>query len=123
MKNNIILDQLKQLKDVDFYINDEKIFLDNIKDFDEIIICKKNNSYNQVLFKITFQDYFIDKKYKEFTFHEKFNNGVIPYAKVMIGDILKQTDKMIYFRGHADNSQKIYEGWVPKKSCMIERIY
>ena len=68
--------------------------------------------------KIVFEDYFITG-FPGFDFHDKYNNGVAPFAKVMYGEILKETEKMYYVSVHSDSSDKRWVGWVPKKSCTV----
>ena len=88
-------------------------------------------SFNTVLFmhdlndkggyteiKVTFSDYIINP-FDGFDFHDKFNHGVKPYDKVMYGTIVKETEKMYYFRLHSAYSDKIWEGYCPKKSCVV----
>ena len=68
--------------------------------------------------KIVFADYFV-KPFDGFDFHDKFNNGTPPYAITMYGEILKETEKMYYVSVHSESSDKLWVGWVPKKSCTI----
>ena len=84
---------------------------------DEIIFFKKEKEDNQI--NIVFENYFIHP-FEGFDFHEKYNHNIPPYAKEMIGKIEKETEKMYYFKGHSLTDSKIWEGWVPKKSCTIK---
>lgn len=69
--------------------------------------------------KVVFEDYFITG-FPGFDFHEKFNNGVYPFDKVMYGKIVKETEKMYFFELHTETSDKKWCGWCPKKSCTIK---
>lgn len=86
--------------------------------FDEIVFLSSskkviNTSEKQVIF----EDYII-KPFKGFDLHEKFNKGKIPPEKTMFGFILKETDKMYFFKLRTSDN-RYWEGWCPKKSCKI----
>lgn len=118
--NNIIKEQLNRLNNYNFYINNKQVTIIP-DDFDSLII-KRQGDISADSIKIIFENYFIDKKFKDFTFHDKFNKGIIPYAKILYGEILKESEKMIYFKGHSDSSSEIWEGWIPRKSCIIAHL-
>ena len=84
---------------------------------DSIIFYKQEKSNNNI--KIIFENYFI-YPFEGFDFHDKYNKGIPPYSKEMVGKILKETEKMYYFKGHSLTDPKIWEGWVPKKSCIVK---
>ena len=69
--------------------------------------------------KVIFEDYFITG-FPGFDFHEKFNNNIPPFDKVMYGKIIKETDRMYYFDLHTETSDKQWMGWCPNKSCTIK---
>lgn len=118
--NEIIKEQLNRLINYNFYIDDKQVAIIP-DDFNSLIIKKQGNTSTDSI-KVIFENYFIDKKFKDFTFHDKFNKGIIPYAKVLYGEILKESEKMIYFKGHSDSSSEIWEGWIPRKSCTIVHL-
>ena len=68
--------------------------------------------------KVTFEDYFITG-FDGFDFHNKWNNGIAPYDKVMYGTIDKETPKMYYFNLEDQSHMHHWEGWCPKKSCTV----
>lgn len=74
---------------------------------------------NQHSIKVTFVDYFITG-FDGFDFHDKWNNGIAPFEKVMCGTIEKETAKMYYFKLNNLSYTKQWEGWCPKKCCTIE---
>lgn len=118
--NDIIKEQLNRLNNYNFYINNKQVTI--IPDDCNSLIIKKQGNISVDSIKIIFENYFIDKKFKDFTFHDKFNKGIIPYDKVMYGKILKESEKMVYFKGHSDSNDAIWEGWIPRKSCTIIRL-
>lgn len=88
--------------------------------FSEVIFYKKNR--DDKLIKVIFEDYIINP-FPGFDLHDKWNNGIKPYAKVMYGKIKNETKGMYQLEVHSDVSDKIWTGWCPKKSCTVEEIY
>lgn len=116
--NKILLDQLQKLATAHFDVDGKSGKDFNFsKPFSEILFYRKNNDNNEV--KIIFEDYIINP-FNGFDFHEKWNNNIPPYSKTMYGKIEKETKGMYYFKGHSETDDKIWEGWVPKKSCIIK---
>lgn len=84
--------------------------------FKEVIIPKSATLPMTV--KVEFADYIV-KPFDGFDFHDKWNNGIPPFGKVMYGDILKETDGMWYFELHPLSNFNTWRGWCPKKSCTV----
>ena len=57
--------------------------------------------------------------FEGFDMHDRFNNGIAPYSKVMYGKILQETDKMYKFDLHSDVGDNHWIGWCYKKSCYV----
>lgn len=87
------------------------------ENINEIIFYKKNSINDGVT--IIFENYFVHP-FEGFDFHVKYNHNIPPYSKEMVGYIEKETEKMYYFKGHALTDCKMWEGWVPKKSCTVK---
>ncbi len=87
----------------------------------EIVFLKDANEGTDDKVKVVFESYFITG-FPGFDFHDKFNNGIAPFEKVMYGKILKETDKMYYFDLHSISGDKKWVGWSPKKSCTVTNI-
>ena len=68
---------------------------------------------------VIFENYIINP-FPGFDLHEKWNNGIAPPEKRMFGDILKETAGMYYLSLHTETSGKSWQGWCPKKSCVIK---
>lgn len=117
--NKILLEQLQKLATAHFDVDGKsgKDF-DFTKPFSEILFYRKNKEANNEI-KIIFEDYILNP-FNGFDFHEKWNNNIPPYSKIMYGKIEKETKGMYYFKGHSQSDNKIWEGWVPKKSCTIK---
>lgn len=64
-----------------------------------------------------FESYFV-KPFEGFDFHEKFNRGVPPPEILMEGEIIKETEKMLYIDCGA--GEKRWSGWCPKKCVKIK---
>lgn len=117
--NQILKQQLMKLMTAHFEV-DGKSEKGLPESFSEIVFFKKNKSIN--LIKVTFENYIINP-FPGFDFHDKWNNGIKPYAKVMYGKIINETKGMYQFELHSESSDKVWRGWCPKKSCTIEEIY
>lgn len=116
--DKILEDQLKKLTTAHFEV-DGKTEKDFPESFSEILFLKKNK--NNDLIKVIFENYIINP-FPGFDFHEKWNNGIKPYAKIMYGKIIDETKGMYQFDLHSESDNKIWRGWCPKKSCTIEKI-
>lgn len=89
-----------------------------VKEDGSVVFFSGEAKKEDIEVKIVFEDYFVTG-FPGFDFHEKYNNGVYPYSKVMYGKVLKETEKMFYLRAHQEISERVWEGWCPKKSCTI----
>lgn len=121
MSDRILLSQLEKLKTCRFNV-DGKAEKDFPESFSEVVFFKKDGNSpdaqtNEI--KVVFENYIINP-FPGFDLHEKWNNGVAPYDKVMYGKLLKETKGMYYFELHSEVSDKIWRGWCPKKSCTIK---
>lgn len=143
--NKVIKEQLDMLNSIKHMVDGELV--DSIPDsFNEIQFLKESCGYVNNNKQVIFEDYII-KPFVGFDFHEKFNKGNPPPFKYMKGIIVKETEKMYYFKltpnmftsnfcNHClsknsggylcDNCSKLYnlsnvtwEGWCPKKSCKV----
>ena len=119
MLDKILKTQLMKLKDAHFKVDGkyENSFPDT---FSEIIFYKKDN--NQRYIKVTFENYIINP-FEGFDFHDKWNNGIKPYSKIMYGKVVDETKGMYKFELHSESNDKLWLGWCPKKSCRIEELY
>lgn len=151
--NNLERKQLDMLKTLPHTVDGSDI--ESIpNDFDKIVFHKvgSGNAVSELpkTLVITFEDYII-KPFNGFDFHEKFNNGIAPPFKIMEGEVIKETEKMVYlscgahpvtskFCNHClkygvvnylcDDCKKLYNsidtimwaGWCPKKSVNIKEI-
>lgn len=116
--NEIIRKQLENMFDVPHEIDGKKSN-DIPKSFNEIVFYKNDRqNANKGTVRVEFENYIVFP-FEGFDFHDKFNNGVPPYSKVMYGKILRETDKMYYFDLFSETSDKHWVGWCPKKSCKI----
>lgn len=88
------------------------------EDFTDVTFPRTSTPTEPII-KVVFADYII-KPFKGFDFHDKFNDGVPPYNKVMYGKIIKETPGMYYFEVRSETSNDMWRGWCPKKSCTIE---
>lgn len=113
----IVLDQLRQLTNVRFKVNGEPSN-EVPNEFNDIVYEKQSVGITNEV-KVIFEDYII-KPFEGFDFHDKWNNGIPPYSKVMYGKITKETPKMYYFEVHTDTSTNMWCGWCPKKSCIVK---
>jgi hypothetical protein len=88
--NKILLDQLQKLATAHFDVDGKsgKDF-DFTKPFSEILFYRKNKEANNEI-KIIFEDYILNP-FDGFDFHEKWNNNIPPYSKIMYGKIEKET--------------------------------
>ena len=112
----IILDQLEMLKTLDFQV-DGKSSKDFPKSFSSILFLKKSNNIPKGELKFTFKDYVLTDFMNDF--NKKFNkNKKIP-EKIMLGIIIKDTEKMYYIKVRNKSNTKTFEGWIPKKSVDI----
>ena len=115
--NKIIFEQLNKLKAYPHIV--DGVYTNDIPEKFESIIFKKNDiQLNNTSIQVIFEDYIL-KPFDGFDLHEKFNNGIVPYEKIMYGNIIKETEKMYYFNLHTADSSKTWIGWIPKKSCKI----
>lgn len=116
--DEILKTQLMKLETAHFKIDnkEEKGFSEP---FSEIVFYKKNNK--ESIIKVTFENYIINP-FPGFDFHDKWNNGIKPYSKVMYGKIVNETKGMYKFELHSEYDNKVWSGWCPKKSCFIEEI-
>ena len=99
----------------------------NIPEFDddttELLIQGANKS-NKVDFElgleynIEVEDYIIHP-YPGFTLHDNWNKGIVPTDKQMHVLITKDMGKMICVQAIGLNDNKVWGGWLPKKSCKI----
>lgn len=71
--------------------------------------------------KVVFADYVI-RPFKGFDLHDKWNNGVAPPSQNMYGRIAQETSGMYRFELYDENCEKEWNGWCPKKSCVIIEI-
>ena len=121
MNDKILLSQLEKLKTRHFEV-DGKAENDFPESFSEIVFFKKDTGNKDSIkneVKVIFENYIINP-FPGFDLHDKWNNGIKPYDKVMYGKILKETKGMYYFELHSETSDKIWKGWCPKKSCTIK---
>lgn len=111
--------QLKKLSNQRYSVNNSSNSLDEY--FTEVVFNKKGNDNdgNNGMVKIVFEDYIITP-FNGFDFHDKWNNGVAPYSRVMYGKIVQETKGMYKFEAHSESSDKEWVGWCPKKSCTIK---
>lgn len=119
--NPILQQQLQMLTTVPFKVdgNLSSVMPD---EFNEIVFARESSSdisINEI--KVVFEDYII-KPFEGFDFHDKWNNGVPPYSKIMYGTITKETQGMYYFEVHTETSNKMWSGWCPKKSCSVYSV-
>lgn len=115
--NSIIKEQLVMLSVLDYEVDGKKV--DVIPDkFNEIVFKSNNNKIIDTSEKqVIFEEYII-KPFPGFDFHKKFNKNIAPPSKIMFGFILKETEKMYYFKLRTDKNV-YWEGWCPKKSCKV----
>lgn len=115
--NKILYDQLIKLKSFNHTV-DGKLEEGFPESFSEIVFFKKQSVSQIKELCVVFEDYIV-QPFEGFDFHDKFNNGVPPYDKIMYGTIERETEKMYYLKVHSITSDKIWTGWCPKKSCKI----
>ena len=109
---NILLERLENLKQT-FHFREEN---------GKIIFFKKDNEIGtEDTIKVVFEDYMVHP-YSGFTFNDKFNGGICPFERTMYGNLIRDTEKMYYFKLHTERSLKEWEGWCPKKSCTISYL-
>lgn len=119
MLNKILQEQLQQLMTVPFKV-DGKSSNAIPEDFNEIVFQKDGlTAYRPRDIRVEFADYILNP-FPGFDLHDKWNNGVAPYDKVMYGKITKETEKMFYFEVHSETSGNLWCGWCPKKSCTVK---
>lgn len=116
--NKVILDQLDMLKTLEFQV-DGKPSKDFPESFSEIVFSKSGKNLIDVTEKTFSFEKYIVQPYEGFDFHDKFNKGVAPPEQVMQGYVVKETEKMYYLKLHSSLSNKIWEGWCPKKSVKV----
>ena len=115
-----VLEQIKKLSNLEYTLDNGSIDLDQY--FSEITFKKRNADKQAVdSIRVVFEDYII-KPFDGFDLHEKWNNGVAPYSKIMYGKIIKETAGMYMFTLHSEFSDKTWTGWCPKKSCEIRYL-
>lgn len=113
--DQIILNQLEQLKFYNYIIDNnpnkkDMSSIDNDIIFSKANVVNKSNKYRFIL-----EEYMV-KPYAGFTFNEQFNNGINPPSVVLEGEIIKTAEKMYRIKCND------WEGWVPIKSCRLEKI-
>lgn len=115
--NPIVKEQLEMLTSLEYEVDGKKV--EGIPDRFEEIVFKSNNKNIQVTREkqVIFEKYIVEP-FDGFDFHKKFNKNKIPPAIIMFGFILKETNKMYYFKLRTDDNQ-YWEGWCPKKSCKV----
>jgi hypothetical protein len=116
--NKIILEQLDMLKTLEFQV-DGKPSKDFPESFSEIVFSKSGVKLLDVSEKTFSFEKYIVQPYEGFDFHDKFNKGVAPPEQVMMGCVVKETEKMYYLKLHSSYSDKTWEGWCPKKSVKV----
>ena len=116
--NKTIFEQLDMLKTLEFQVdgNPSKDFPES---FSEIVFFKSGKNLEDVSEKTFSFESYIVKPYAGFDFHDKFNKGIAPPEQVMNGFIVKETEKMYYLKLHSNLTNKIWEGWCPKKSVKV----
>lgn len=113
--NEIIKEQLNKAINLLHAVNGQ--IIDYIPDdFDSILFNIQQTDRDEI--KVTFADYVINP-FEGFDMHDRFNNGIAPYSKVMYGKILQETDKMYKFDLHSDVGDNHWIGWCYKKSCYV----
>lgn len=113
--NEIIKEQLNKAINLPHAVNGQ--IIDYIPDdFDSILFNIQQTDGDEI--KVTFAEYVINP-FEGFDMHDRFNNGIAPYSKVMYGKILQETDKMYKFDLHSDVGDNHWIGWCYKKSCYV----
>lgn len=119
--NAILIQQLQKLT-TKYHFNVDGKSEDGLPEsFSDIVFINNGSVKREETTRVTFETYFITG-FPGFDFHDKWNNGIAPFDKVMYGKILKETEKMYYFELHAETGDKNWVGWCPKKSCTITKI-
>lgn len=117
--NKAIKEQLEMLKNLEFQV-DGKPSSDFPDSFSNITFYKSNRKIEDNSEKtFVFADYIVTP-FEGFDFHKKFNKDVPPPEKVMVGVIVRETDKMYYLKVRNSTNSSYWEGWCPKKSCTIQ---
>lgn len=116
--NKTIFEQLDMLKTLEFQV-DGKPSKDFPESFSEIVFFKSGKNLEDVSEKTFSFESYIVKPYAGFDFHDKFNKGIAPPEQVMNGFIVKETEKMYYLKLHSNLTNRIWEGWCPKKSVKV----
>ena len=106
------------LKTLEFQV-DGKPSKDFPESFSEIVFFKSGKNLEDVSEKTFSFESYIVKPYAGFDFHDKFNKGIAPPEQVMNGFIVKETEKMYYLKLHSNLTNRIWEGWCPKKSVKV----
>lgn len=119
--NRTVKEQLQKLIAFHFNTDNHNSVKGFNEPFTEIIFSKKKSSQSLDEIRVTFEDYII-KPFDGFDFHDKWNNGQPPYAKVMYGKIVGETKGMYKLSVHSETSTKFWIGWCPKKSCKIKEM-
>ena len=89
-----VLEQIKKLSNLEYTLDNGSIDLDQY--FSEITFKKRNADKQAVdSIRVVFEDYII-KPFDGFDLHEKWNNGIAPYSK-----IIKSTFKLELFKNLA----------------------
>lgn len=105
--NELIKEQLKDLKNVSFYTEDKKeILLEELDNYNTFIVEKNENKQEQEYLFI-FDKYLI-QPFSTFDFHEKFNKGKIIPLTIMEGKIIREVGKMYYIKVHGYYCQSNY---------------
>lgn len=88
-------------------------------DFDSVVFFKNGDNMDAI--KVIFEDYILSPP-PQFDLHERWNHGIAPYAKVMFGRVIAETNGMYHFVLHTEYNDKVWDGWCPKKSCAVEAM-
>lgn len=88
-------------------------------DFDSVTFFRTGDNHDDI--HVVFEDYILNPP-PQFDLHQRWNNGVAPPAKSMYGRVVSETNGMYHFVVHTDYSSDVWDGWCPKKSCIVESI-
>lgn len=120
--NPLIKQQLNRLAVV-YRATADGVFTQTIPDTAKKVIFLSANtqSESKPKYRVTFESYFV-MGFPGFDFHEKFNKGVAPPSVVMYGEIVRETEKMYYFKLKGETGTVHWEGYCPKKSCKVQLL-
>lgn len=118
--NKTIEEQLKMLSKTLGFQVDGKLSKEIPSFFNEIVFFRNSKeSASNENHIIVFEDYILKGNIAD-DFHSKFNKGVLPPEKIMVGYVVKESEKMFYLRLSNSNKTMFWEGWCPKKSVKFE---